>query len=50
MYSKEEVMREIGEENWEAFDNFMCDKEAEFDENGLEIYYVGYVQEFKSNL
>ena len=50
MYNKEEVIRRIGEENWEAFEFFMTGALSEYDENGEELYYEGDISEFERQL
>lgn len=50
MIGKEEVIHQIGEDNWDAFEDFMFSKQCEYDENGFEIYYVGDVAEFKQSI
>lgn len=47
MYDKGQVITRIGEENWEDFENFMYSRKAEYDENGLQIYYEGDVDRFE---
>lgn len=50
MYSKEEAIRQIGEDRWEEFDLFMMEKGQEYDEDGMEVYYDSDLQEFKATL
>lgn len=46
MYSKEEVIKQIGEELWADFEFFVMGVYTKYDENGLEIYFAKDVSEF----
>lgn len=50
MLSKGDVILRIGEENWEAFDLFMMERDLEIDEDGFEVYYIGDVVDFENSL
>lgn len=47
MLTKEDVIHRIGERYWDRFEIFMADREVELDDFGLELYYVGDVNDFK---
>lgn len=50
MYDKEATIHQIGEENWEAFYDFMLGRQCGIDESGFDLYYIGDIIEFKNHL
>jgi len=45
-YSKEDVIRIIGEKNWDDFETYMLGETILFDESGLDSYFPRDVNVF----